>query len=379
MPEPGNHHVRGDRLKSGDTLGSLLERQGIDPAERHAIGQVLTTKMSPKKLKVGAFVTLLIDRDDQKLVELRITNSPDEAVRVIRDQQGKWVVQELDLHLFTSLQRGSGSIKGSFWNSARRVDVPPEIILDLADMFGWQVDFASGLQPNDSFDMFYTNRTYKELGVKPGIISAARFSCSGEDFYGFAYNLPDGTTEYFDKDGNSMKRAFLKSPLQYRAITSGFSRSRFHPVLKIYRPHLGIDYAAPAGTPVSALGDGVVQYCGWRGGYGNYVQIKHGDSYETCYGHLKRFGKNIRKGTQVRQGQIIGYVGSTGLSTGPHLDFRVRYRGTFINPLNVKSEPAAPVPADLRDDYFNHYRQWMERFQLPKEGESYVVGEFSEV
>ncbi len=270
-------------------------------------------------------------------------------------------------------------IADSFWNAARRKEIPPEIILDMADLFGWQVDFASGLQQGDSFDLFYTNRLYRDLGMIPGKYRLLVLPVTALTFSVLPIHCRMERFEYYDKDGNSMKRAFLKSPLQYRYISSGFSRSRFHPVLKIYRPHLGIDYAASSGTPVSALGDGVIVYCGWRGGYGNYVQIKHGDSYETCYGHLKGFGKSIKKGIQVRQGQIIGYVGSTGISTGPHLDFRVKYRGNFVNPLHVRSEPAAPIPSDLKEAFTRHCNEWIERFSLPEEGDPYVVGEFSEV
>ena len=203
-------------------------------------------------------MTLYSEMDTDRLTELKISNSTDQAVRICLLDDGRWEATELDLHLFTSMIRGSGVIRDSLWNAATRVGVPPEIILNLADLFGWQVDFTSGLREGDSFDMYFTNQTYKDFGVVAGKISAARFTNNGNNFYGFAYTLPDGTTRFYDKDGNSMKRAFLKTPLQYRYISSGFSRSRFHPVLKIYRPHLGIDYAAPKGTPVSALGDGVI-------------------------------------------------------------------------------------------------------------------------
>ncbi|HPQ40983.1 MAG TPA: peptidoglycan DD-metalloendopeptidase family protein, partial [bacterium] len=236
-------------------------------------------------------------------------------------------------------------------NDARKVEIPPEVILDMADVFGWQVDFTSGLRKGDQFDVFYSSKIVRDGGELAGDILAARFINEGSAFYAFRYELPDGRIDYFDRDGNSMRRSFLKTPLRYRYISSGYSNSRYHPILKINRPHHGIDYAAPKGTPVSALGDGVVVYCGRKGGYGKYIQIKHGDSYETCYGHLSGYGKGIRKGVKVSQGQVVGFVGSTGLSTGPHLDFRVKYRGQFINPNTVKSEPAEPVPELVRENY----------------------------
>jgi len=158
--------------------------------------------------------------------------------------------------------------------------------------------------------------------------------------------------QYYDAEGNSLQRVFLKSPLNYRRISSYFSRRRFHPILKIYRPHYGVDYAAPTGTPVVTIGDGRVVYAGWKGGLGRYVEIRHNNVYTSCYGHLSRFAKGIRRGARVRQGQVIGYVGATGLATGPHLDFRVKRFGSYVNPLTVDYPRAEPLPEDKKDEFF---------------------------
>lgn len=374
LPKPGNRAVTGDVFQKGDTLSSLLNRHDIPASDSHAISQVLGKILPVSKLKIGAKAAFYTDMDSDKLVELRISNAADQTVRVVRCEGDRWEAHEMDVLLFTNLECASGMIDDSLWNAAIQQGVPPELILDMADLFGWQVDFTSGLRRGDDFELFYTSRVLKDLGVVPGKIAAARFVNSGKAFFAFSFTLPDGRVEYFDRDGNSMKRTFLKTPLQYRRISSGFSHRRFHPILKEYRPHLGIDYAAPRGTPVSALGDGVVVFCGWKGGYGNYVQIKHGDAYETCYGHLEKFGKGVRKGVQVRQGQVIGYVGSTGLSTGPHLDFRVKYRGNYINPDTIKSQPAEPVPDEFMSLFLQHTTDWLARFRILQQGENDVTG-----
>ncbi len=374
IPEPGNSRVIGDAFRRGDTLGSILGRNGVSASDVHAIATVLDDVLSIRRLRLGAEVTVYKDAKTDELTEIRIINRADEAVRIERNDDHQWVVYPYDLHLFDRINRGTGIIQGSLWNAATRQGVPPETILDMAELFGWQVDFTSGLRQGDSFDLFYSTRVMKDVGDVPGKITAARFTNRGNDFYAFGFALPDGSVEYYDEEGNSMRRTFLKTPLEYRRISSGFTHRRFHPILKEYRPHLGIDYAAPRGTPVSALGDGVVIFRGWRGGFGNYVEIQHGDAYVTCYGHLDRFGEGIRKGVQVRQGQVIGYVGSTGLATGPHLDFRVRYRGTYINPDTVESEPAEPVPDDFRDEFFDMVTEWKNLFAEIEEGEDDVIG-----
>lgn len=379
LPEPGNRIVRGDIFSKGDTLGLLLNRHEIPTGDIQAICSAVQEILSINKIKIGAKITLYKDQDTEKLLEFRLSNSPNEAVKIIRDEDDQWIAQRMDTLLFTNMERASGTVEGSLWNAAIGKGVPPELILDMADLFGCQVDFTSGLRCGDSFDLFYTNRITKDFGMVPGKITAATFTNAGKQFSAFAFTFPDGKTEYYDQKGNSMRRTFLKAPLEYRRISSGYTRSRFHPILKEYRPHLGIDYAAPKGTPVSALGDGVVVYCGWNGGYGNYVQIKHGDAYETCYGHLDKFAKGIRKGVHVRQSQVVGYVGSTGLATGPHLDFRVKYRGAFINPDSIKSEPAEPIPDELRDLFLQQTTEWQARFQLIQQGEEYVAGKLPEI
>ncbi|MCD4654785.1 M23 family metallopeptidase [bacterium] len=358
----GNCSVVCESLMKGETLGTLLQRYNVSANEIHKIGVALTEIQSPKKIRAGAAITIFRDIDTGSIVELDIEKS--RATRIVlKNTDEIWSAYIEDLILFNRIQECSGQISDSLWNSARKRNMPPEIILGMADMFGWQVDFTSGLRQGDSFKVYFNQKVIKDGGLLAGKIVAASFVNEGKSFWSFRYVLPDGSVDYFDEDGNSMRREFLKTPLSYRRISSGYTKRRYHPILKIYRPHFGIDYAAPSGTPVSALGDGIVVYCGTRGGYGKYVQIKHGDAYETCYGHLSRYGKGIRKGVHVKQGNVIGYVGSTGLSTGPHLDFRVKYRGNFINPNNIRSEPAEPVPEEIQTKFQAFCDVWIDRLK----------------
>ncbi|MBN1296998.1 M23 family metallopeptidase [bacterium] len=360
VPTPGNRRVIGDTLHHGETLSTLLERHDMSATEIHSLAEALEKVVSLRKIRDGTSVIVYRTGSMGPVVKLEIIHGLSSKI-VAEKSDGDWMVVESDRVLFTRMNDASGTITESLWSSARDQGIPPETILDLADMFGWQVDFTSGLRQNDAYQLAYQTQVIRDGGQIPGSILAARFVNDGQTFWSFRYELPDGRIDCFDESGQATRRSFLKSPLRYRYISSGFSRSRYHPILKIHRPHLGIDYAAPSGTPVSALGDGVVIYCGWKGGYGKFIEIRHGDAYETCYGHLSGYANGIRKGVAVNQGQIIGYVGSTGLSTGPHLDFRVRHRGNFINPASVKSEPADPVPPDVRLDYQAYCAAWMQR------------------
>jgi murein DD-endopeptidase MepM/ murein hydrolase activator NlpD len=224
------------------------------------------------------------------------------------------------------------------------------LAMQLSDIFAWDIDFTTDLRDGDTFkivvEALYLDGEFKKYGD----ILAAEFVNNGETYraYRFEHN---GKAGYYDEEGKSLRKAFLKAPLSFRRISSGFSLGRFHPILKIYRPHHGLDYAAPAGTPVSAMGDGTVIFAGKKGQYGNLVIIRHPNGYKTYYGHLSKFGKDIKKGTKVEQGQIIGYVGSTGLATGPHLHYELRIRNRPVNPVTVKSLKGTSIPEKLMAEF----------------------------
>ncbi len=243
----------------------------------------------------------------------------------------------------------SGTINSSLYNSLIHNGDSPKLAIELSDVYAWQIDFF-GIQKGDNyriiFDELYVNNELIGLGE----IKAAYFDHMDSTYYAFRFEQ-DSEVEYYDEKGNSLRKAFLKAPLSYRRISSKFSHNRLHPILKRRMPHLGVDYAAPRGTPVYSIGDGKVIKANLAGAAGNYVKIKHNSVYTTGYMHLWKFAKDIRPGTRVRQGQLIGYVGSTGRSTGPHLDFRIWKNGQAVDPLSLKPPSVKPIDETHKTAY----------------------------
>jgi murein DD-endopeptidase MepM/ murein hydrolase activator NlpD len=241
----------------------------------------------------------------------------------------------------TVIREISGIINTSLWVDMIDNGAPQDLITAMADLYAWQVDFFS-ISNGDRFKIIFEEIMIDSTSIGIGKIKSALFRHNDENFYAVGYKQ-DGIDDYFDERGNCLRKMFLKSPLKFSRISSRFTRSRYHPILKIYRPHLAIDYVAPKGTPVHTIGNGIVISAGYSGGAGNTVKIRHPNSYISGYNHLSRFGPGIRAGKRVSQGDLIGYVGSTGLSTGPHLDFRIWKNGSNINPLSIKAPPAKSV------------------------------------
>lgn len=245
----------------------------------------------------------------------------------------------------------SGRIENNLYSSAVKSGLHPSLILDLADIFSSAIDFTTDLRKGDSFSVVVWKNPRGTKSSK-GIILAARINVQDDVYEAFFFQPPGQKGAYYDSEGRSLTRTFLKAPLQYRRISSMFSGRRFHPVLRIYRPHYGIDYAAPTGTPVSAIGAGKVVFMGRKGGFGNFIEIKHNEVYSSSYGHLSRFASGLRVGQYVERGQVIGYVGKTGLATGPHLDFRFYAHGRPINFMALaQSIPLASVPKTLATQF----------------------------
>ncbi len=263
--------------------------------------------------------------------------------------------------VITKRRKITGTITSSLWNAFVNTDEDPMLANDLSEIYAWSIDFF-GIQKGDRFTIIYDELMVDSEKVGTGTIYAALFTNAGKDFYAFRF-LQDSVYTYFDENGNSLRKTFLKAPLKYSRISSRFTNSRYHPVLKIYRPHHGVDYAAPKGTPVHTIGDGRVIKKGWDHGGGNFIKIKHNSVYTTTYMHLYKFANSIKVGDFVTQGQLIGYVGSTGLATGPHLDFRVYKNGHAINPLKMEAPPAEPVKKEnidvfnkVKDKYINELK-----------------------
>ena len=253
---------------------------------------------------------------------------------------------ELPIRIDTNI--ATGIINSSLWVSFKNAGFDPMLSMELSDIYAWTIDFY-GLLKGDRFKVVYEKRYIDSTYIGLGKVLSSELSHSGHDFKAYIFTQ-DSLEDYFDEEGGSLRRAFLKAPLKFSRVSSRFSHSRMHPILKIRRPHHGVDYAAPRGTPVHTIGDGKVISVRRKGGYGKYVKIKHNGTYTTGYAHLSRYGK-IKVGDFVKQGTTIGYVGSTGRSTGPHLDFRVYKDGTPIDPLKMKSPPAVPIKESLKADF----------------------------
>ena len=265
-------------------------------------------------------------------------------------------------------QTVAGEINYSLYNSLSEKDADPELIYKLAKVYAWQIDFFR-LQKGDSYKVIYEEKYVDNEPIGINKIIAADFKHDNQNFYAIRFKQ-DSVSEFFDEDGNSLMKAFLKAPLEYSRISSRYSKRRFHPILKRFRPHLGVDYAAPTGTPIHSVGDGVVIEAAYSSGNGRFVKIRHNSVYSTQYLHMSRIAKGIRPGVTVKQGQTIGYVGSTGLATGPHLCFRLWKYGAQINPLKEKIPPSHPVKKE-KLNAFNKKKEIilkeLNKIQLPSE------------
>jgi len=253
----------------------------------------------------------------------------------------------------------SGSVTSSLWNALRESQASPVLAIELSEIYAWSVDFF-GLREGDSFRAFYYENYVDTNSVGIDGIKAAWFRHMGREFYAIPFEQ-DSVLSFFDQDGNSLRRTFLKAPLRYSRISSGFSHSRMHPVLRVRRPHQGVDYAAPVGTPVYTIGDGRVIETSYSAGAGRMVRIRHNSVYTSAYLHLRNFEPGIKPDVWVRQGDVIGYVGSTGMSTGPHLDFRVWRNGHPVDPLRIESPPVEPIKQENIEAFNRIKEMWMER------------------
>lgn len=341
-PEPAPLESRSAEVRRGEPLDGTLVRLGLDGNERMASVRALGGTVDLRRILPGEEVET--GRDSQgDLRELTLRRGRLESVVVRFPEDGEPEVETLTRRPEIGIRCLHGALNGSLYESLLAAGADANLVMRYADLLAWQVDFLTEPRDGDGFRILVETEHLdgKDLGF--GHILAAEYR--GERAYARAVRYRDvaGDLDWYDDEGRSVRRAFLKSPLNYRRISSGFSARRNHPILKRAMPHYGVDYAAPQGTPVSALGSGVVEFAGRHGGYGNYIEVRHSSTYTTCYGHLWKFASGIRRGTRVEQGQVIGYVGMTGLATGPHLDFRVRKNGSYVNPLHVDAPPGRSI------------------------------------
>ena len=340
---------REERVRRGDTLGALLARLGADDA---AAQSFLTTDARTRalyRLQPGKALRVRTDSDAHVLA-LRYLLPTGEQLAVDRMSEG-FYAQTLAPAAAVRLELRSAEIASSLFAAADSVGLPDAITMQLADIFSGDIDFLHDLRRGDRFAVVYEMRYVDGEPLGAGRIAAAEFVNKDSPHRAFLWRAPDGSEGYYAEDGKNLRRAFLRSPLPFTRVTSGFSLARLHPFLQTWRAHKGVDFAAPTGTPVRAAGDGKVALAGRQTGYGNVIMLRHPGAYSTLYGHLSRFAPGIKPGAQVRQGDVIGYVGQTGWATGPHLHYEFRVGDVQRNPLTVALPNAQPLPEEQRPAY----------------------------
>jgi len=332
------------RVKRGDTLLSLFKHRGIYTDLNPVLkGGALARRLS--RIHPGQTIEMRIAHG--RLEELKTRLSDTRTLHVSREDD-RFSYSVIDLPVETRQNATTGTITQSLFVDGKQAGLSDRLIMEMANLFGWDVDFALDIRTGDRFTVIYDEIYLGDKKLRDGGIAAAEFVNRGKHYRAYRYTTSDGQTGYFSEDGRSMRKQFLRTPVDIDRISSGFSLGRRHPILNRIRAHKGVDYAAPRGTPIKATGNGRVVFRGRKGGYGNTLILKHGSKYTTLYAHLSRFARGIRTGSRVEQGQVIAYIGSTGLATGPHLHYEFRVNGVHRNPLTVKLPAAAPLPSKER-------------------------------
>ncbi|NOX18352.1 MAG: peptidoglycan DD-metalloendopeptidase family protein [Chlorobi bacterium] len=336
-------------IEKNKSLADILLPVGLSYNQILKMTRVDDSVFNARKVVSGKYFTVYSNRNDSAKTICCIVYEKNPLDYVIFDFGKSLKVIEGRKELKRIERTLSGVINYSLFQTIAEAKTSPVLALKLSDVFAWQIDFYR-IQKGDSFKVIFEEIWVDNKLIDIGRIKAAVFNYHGKDFYAF-YFKQDNDLDYFDEHGNSLRKAFLRAPLKFSRISSRFSNRRYHPVLHKYRSHHGIDFAAPTGTPVHAIGDGVVIFAKYKGGAGNYVKIRHNSTYQSGYMHLSKYAKGIRAGVSVKQGQTIGYVGSTGLATGPHLDLRFWKNGQLVNYLKIEFPPSKPIDEKYREEY----------------------------
>jgi murein DD-endopeptidase MepM/ murein hydrolase activator NlpD len=335
-------------VNRNDTLDRIFRRLSLSLADLASLRSLPGIRAHLDRLRPGEALTL--KSKSGNLVGLERRLNIDQTLQVDRSQQG-FTANVLQNPLATRTRTISGTIDSSLFESVTSAGGHDQTALSLADIFGYDIDFVLDIQPGDSFVVTYTEVLQDGKYLQDGPVLAARFVNQGKEYLAVRYVGPSGNADYYSPQGRSLHKAFLRAPLEFTRVSSPFSLHRLHPILNTIRAHKGVDYAAPIGTPVRAAGDGRVLFAGRRGGYGNLVELDHSRGITTVYGHLSRFAQGLHPGQHVAQGQVIAFVGMTGLATGPHLHYEYRVNGVFKNPQTVKFPEALPIDGPQRADF----------------------------
>ena len=348
----------------GDTLSNVFAKAGL-PA--NVVHDMLAANKDAKqftRLDVGQDVDFLIDAKGD-LQGLKVKRSDMETISLSKSAKGYDFKRDL-VKPSVHANYAHGRIDSSLFAAGKNAGLSHDLIMSMANILGYDIDFAQDIREGDEFDVIYESQQVNGKQVNTGSILAVRFVNRGKEYTAVRYTTKQGNTSYLRADGSSMRKAFIRTPVDFARISSRFSIGRFHPILNKIRAHKGVDYAAPIGTPIKATGDGKILEAGRKGGYGNAVVIQHGQRYRTVYGHMSRFAKGIRSGVAVKQGQIIGYVGMTGLATGPHLHYEFQVNGQHVDPLSAKLPTADPLSGPERKRFLAQTQPLIARMDQEK-------------
>jgi len=352
-------------INSGDTLAKIFSDSGLSANLLHRIVHSSPEAKKLARIKPGQHLRILLDEQGE-FQRLEYRPDPVRTTSITATADG-FVTQVHEKKVEHRIARSSGTISRSLFEDAQEAGLADSLTMELAKLFGWDIDFALEIREGDSFSLIYQELYLEGEKLRDGAILAAEFVNQGKVFRALRYEDAEGNEEYYTPEGKSVRRSFLRTPVNFSRISSRFSLGRRHPILNKIRSHKGVDYAAPSGTPVRAAGNGNISFRGRKGGYGKTVIINHGDGRTTLYAHLSRYAAKKGKGTRVKQGQVIGYVGQTGLATGPHLHYEFRINGKHRNPLSVTLPPAKPIAKKYAADFQEKSRPLMAQLDLLRE------------
>lgn len=359
-PTPVNENWQDIKVKRGDTLSAIFSRLKLNHTDLHNIMAMKSETKVLKRLLPGQ--TLRFQSNDGEIQQLVFEKDKLNSLKVSRVPDG-FSVQHIVRALDRRVAYGEGEIQSSLFEAATAAGLSNSLTMELASIFGWDIDFALDMRQGDRFRVMYEEQYLEGKKVGEGPILAAEFVNRGNAFQAIRYTDASGRSDYFTPGGLSMRKAFLRTPVDFARIASRFGK-RKHPILNRMRLHKGVDYAARSGTPIKAAGDGKVIFRGTKGGYGRTVIVQHGGRYNTLYAHMSSYRRKVRVGTRVKQGQIIGYVGRSGLATGPHLHYEFRVNGVHRNPLTVKLPNAKPISAEFKTDFLAHAERMIAQLQM---------------
>jgi len=349
-------------VNRNDTMDQLFRRFELNLADLARLRGLPELRSQVDRLKPGEMLRLM--HHDGELVGLERKLSDSETLKITRDENG-FVSDVLENPLEIRTRTAHATINSSLFQAAADAGLDERLAIELAEIFQFDIDFVLDIQEGDRFTVVYEEVFQDDVRLRSGNILAAKFVNEGREYRAVRYIDDKGHGEYFTPDGRSLRKAFIRAPVQFSRISSRFNPSRRHPVLNTIRAHRGVDYAAPTGTPVRAAGEGRVRFVGRQGGFGNVIELEHGSGVVTVYGHLSRFASGLRRGQRIELGKVIGYVGSTGLATGPHLHYEYRVRGVHKNPQTVPLPDALPIPATQRDQFLATTADLVNLLDLP--------------